>query len=61
MNRTYNILSRAESAVIAVGASILSIATVGAVAALFVTAATDAAPLERIVLDTVVITATKSV
>jgi hypothetical protein len=61
MNRTYNILSRTESAVIAAGASILSIVTVGAVAALFATAASDAAPLERIVLDTVVINAAKSV
>ena len=38
MNRTFNILSRAETAVIAVFASVLSVVTVGAVAALFATA-----------------------
>ena len=38
MNRTFNILSRTETAVAAVFASVLSVVTVGAVAALFATA-----------------------
>jgi hypothetical protein len=61
MNRTYNILSRTESAAVAVGASLFSIVTVGAVIALFATTTPEEAPLERIVLDTVVITAAKTV
>jgi hypothetical protein len=62
MNRTYNILSRTESAAVAVGASLFSIVTVGAVIALFATAApAEISSLDRIVLDTVVITAAKPV
>jgi hypothetical protein len=62
MNRTYNILSRTESAAVAVGASLFSIVTVGAVVALFATAApAEISSLDRIVLDTVVITAAKPV
>ena len=38
MSRTFNILSRTETAVTAVFASVLSVVTVGAVAALFATA-----------------------
>ena len=38
MNRTFNILSRTETAVTAVFASVLSVVTVGAVAGLFATA-----------------------
>ena len=38
MNRTFNSLSRTETAVTAVFASVLSVVTVGAVAALFATA-----------------------
>ncbi len=62
MNRTYTTLSRTESAVTAIGASLLSIVTVGAVIALFTTATpAEVAPLERFVLETVVITAAKTV
>jgi hypothetical protein len=62
MNRTYSILSRTESAAVAVGASLFSVITVGAVVALFATAApAEISPLDRIVLDTVVITAAKPV
>jgi hypothetical protein len=62
MNRTYNPLSRTESAAVAFGASVLSIVTVGAVVALFASAApAEVSSLERIVLDTVVITAAKPV
>lgn len=62
MNRTFNILSRTESAFVAAGASMLSVATVGAVMAIFATATPDSVSSDRgpIVLDKVVITATKS-
>jgi hypothetical protein len=65
MNRTYNILSRTESVLIAMGASLFSVITVGAVMALFATstvaATSDVAAYDRIVLEKVVITAAKSV
>jgi hypothetical protein len=60
MNRTFNILTRTESAVMAVCASLLSVITVGAVLSLFVTA-TPAVTVDRVVLEPVVITAPKSV
>ncbi len=61
MNRTFNILSRTESALIAMGASVFSVVTVGAVMALFVTATPDVAAHDHIVLEKVVITASKTV
>jgi hypothetical protein len=59
MNRTFNILTRTESTVTAVCASLLSVVTVGAVMALFATATHEVA-VDRVVLEPVVITATKS-
>jgi hypothetical protein len=65
MNRTYTMRSRTESILVAAGASFFSVVTVGAVIALFatstVTATPDVAAYDRIVLETVVITALKSV
>jgi hypothetical protein len=65
MNRTYNILSRTETVLVAMGASLFSVVTVGAVLAMFatstVTATPDVAAYDRIVLEKVVITAPKSV
>jgi hypothetical protein len=63
MNRTFNILTRTESAVTAVCASLLSVVTVGAVMALFATAGsgTPTESIDRLVLEPVVITAPKSV
>jgi hypothetical protein len=63
MNRTFNILTRTESAVTAVCASLLSVVTVGAVMALFATSGSGAATesIDRVVLEPVVITAPKSV
>jgi hypothetical protein len=60
MNRTFNILTRTESAATAVCASLLSVITVGAVISLFATA-TPTATVDRVVLEPVVITAPKSV
>lgn len=60
MNRTFNILTRTESAVTAVCASVLSVVTVGAVIGLFATAK-PADTTDRIVLEPIVITAPKSV
>jgi hypothetical protein len=60
MNRTFNILTRTESAATAVCASLLSVVTVGAVMALFATA-TPTESVDRVVLAPVVITASKSV
>jgi hypothetical protein len=62
MNRTFNILTRTESAATAVCASLLSVLTVGAVAALFATATPGVATegLDRVVLEPVVITAPKA-
>ena len=60
MNRTFHILSRTESAVTAVCASVLSVVTVGAVFALFASASPDAQPAAQAVFDRVVISASKS-
>ncbi len=60
MNRTFNILTRTESAATAVCASLLSVATVGAVLALFATAA-PVESIDRVVLEQVVISAAKNV
>lgn len=64
MNRTFTLLSRTESAVTAVFASLLSVVTVGAVAVLFSTA-TPSEPLPAnvavITLEKVTITGTKSI
>jgi hypothetical protein len=60
MNRTFNILTRTESVVTAVCASLLSVITVGAVIALFATT-TPVETTDRVVLEPVVITAPKSV
>jgi VIT1/CCC1 family predicted Fe2+/Mn2+ transporter len=60
MNRTFNVLTRTESAVTAACASVLSLVTVGAVIGLFATVSpTETA--DRVVLEPIVITATKSV
>jgi hypothetical protein len=59
MNRTFNILTRTESAVTAVCASLLSVVTVGAVMALFATA-TPTESVDRVVLKPIVVTASKS-
>lgn len=59
MNRTYNPLTRTESAVTAVCASLLSAITVGAVLSLFATAK-PVETIDRVVLEPVVITASKS-
>jgi DNA-binding transcriptional regulator YbjK len=59
MNRTFNILTRTESAATATCASLLSVATVAAVLALFTTA-TPTDTIERVVLEPVVITASKT-
>jgi len=61
MNRTFNILSRTESAATAISASLLSVVTIGAVMALFSTATPDAVHAETIAFDTVVITASKHI
>jgi hypothetical protein len=58
MNRTFNILTRTESAATAVCASLLSVATVGAVLAIFASAA-PTETVDRVVLEPVVITASK--
>ncbi|TAG66324.1 MAG: hypothetical protein EAZ24_16265 [Burkholderiales bacterium] len=59
MNRSFNILSRTESAATAVCASLLSVVTVGAVLALFATAA-PVESTDRVVLEQVVISAAKN-
>lgn len=59
--KSFQILSRTESAMSAAAASVLSVVTVGAVMALFATAAPDTASLDRVVLDTLVISAPKAV
>jgi hypothetical protein len=59
MNCTFNILTRTESAATAVCASLLSVVTVGAVLALFAVA-TPTETMDRVVLEPVVITASKS-
>jgi VIT1/CCC1 family predicted Fe2+/Mn2+ transporter len=60
MNRTFSILTRTESAVTAVCASLLSVVTVGAVMALFATAKPTES-VDRAVLERVVVIAAKSV
>ncbi len=61
MNRTFNSLTRTESALIAMGASLFSVVTVGAVFALFTTTTPEIASHNHIVLEKVVITAPKAV
>jgi hypothetical protein len=60
MNRTFNILTRTELAATAVCASLLSVVTMGAVLGLFATAS-PSVTVDRFVLETVVISAPKSV
>ena len=61
MSRTFQILSRTESAATAVGASLLSVITVGAVLAMFASVAPDVSTTQPIVLERVTITALRSV
>ncbi len=64
MNRTFNILSRTETAVAAVFASVLSVVTVGAVAALFATATPTEVPstnVAHVTFEKVTITGSKSI
>lgn len=61
MSRTFQTLSRTESAVTAAGASLLSVITVGAVLAMFASATPDVSTTQPIVLELVTITAAKSV
>ena len=61
MSRTFQILSRTESAATAVGASVLSVITVGAVLALFASVTTDVSTTQPIVLERVTIIALRSV
>jgi hypothetical protein len=59
MNRTFNILTRTESAATAVCASLLSVISVGAVLSLFATA-TPSVTVDRVALEPIVVTANKS-
>jgi hypothetical protein len=64
MNRTFNILSRTETAATAVFASVLSVVTVGAVAALFATATpteTINTNVAHVTFEKVTITGSKSI
>ena len=64
MSRTFNILSRTETAVIAAFASVLSVVTVGAVAALFATATPTEllnANVAQVTFEKVTITGSKSI
>ena len=64
MNRTFNNLSRTETAVTAVFASVLSVVTVGAVAALFATATPTEAidtNVAHVTFEKVTITGSKSI
>ena len=61
MSRTFQILSRTESAATAMGASLLSAITVGAVLALFASATSDVPTTQPIVLERVTIIALRSV
>ena len=64
MNRTFNILSRTETAVTAVFAGVLSVVTVGAVAALFATATpSESIPtnVANVTFEKVTITGSKSI
>ena len=64
MSRTFNILSRTETAVTAVFASVLSVVTVGAVAALFATATPTEvlnANVAHVTFEKVTITGSKAI
>ena len=61
MSRTFQILSRTESAATAVGASLLSVITVGAVLAMFASVKPDVSTTQTFVLERVTITALRSV
>jgi len=61
MRRTFQILSRTESAATAVGASLLSVITVGAVLVLFASVTPDVSTAQPIVLERVTIVAAKSI
>ena len=64
MNRTFNSLSRTETAVTAVFASVLSVVTVGAVAALFATATPTEVfntNVAQVTFEKVTITGSKSI
>ena len=64
MNRTFNILSRTEIAASAVFASVLSVVTIGAVAALFATATPSEAPntnVAQVTFEKVTITGSKAI
>ena len=61
MSRTFQILSRTESAATAVGASLLSVITVGAVLAMFASVTPDESTTQPIVLERVTIVAARSV
>ena len=61
MSRTFQILSRTESAATAAGASLLSVITVGAVLAMFASVTPDVSTTQPIVLERVTIVAAKSV
>ena len=64
MSRTFNILSRTENAITAVFASVLSVVTVGAVAALFATATSTEVlntNVAQVTFEKVTITGSKSI
>ena len=61
MSRTFQILSRTESTVTAVGASLLSAITVGALLAMFASVTPDVSTTQPIVLERVTIIAAKLV
>ena len=61
MSRTFHILSRTESTATAMGASLLSVITVGAVLAMFASVMPDVSTTQPIVLERVTITALRSV
>lgn len=60
MNRTFNILSRTESTATILSASLFSVVTIGAVVALFSTAAPVTTHTEVVAFERVVITASKN-
>ena len=64
MSRTFNILSRTETAIAAVFASVLSVVSVGAVAALFATATPTEvlnANVAQVTFEKVTITGSKAI
>ena len=61
MSRTFQILSRTESAATAAGASLLSVITVGALLAMFASVTPDVSTTQLIVLERVTIIALRSV